>query len=482
MATEYEALVSRIRNDSQLPMLPEIVLRVQEIASRTDSTAGELANVILSDGGITGKLLKLANSSLFARGEQQIIEVTRAIVVLGFKRVKNIAIGLATSETLKRLAGGGLLKEYWLHSLACAVCSQGLAQKLGSGASPEAAFVAGLLHDSGKIVLAQYHTDAYREFLEKLPDAEDPLALEREAFGYDHCAAGVALAEAWRFPQEIRRAIAGHHHLRPTEEDQGNLLENVVGLSNLIAKNLYGNERDRTPVRARGIFQLAEQLIGFNEAEVDRVVSMTGYLVDELAGCLEIDIAALKKFVSTGPQATLLDEESAESAPEQKLTDRNRWLRALNQISSQAAHAEKFHKFLPRALAEISTAFDFSGCCYLRYDAERGELVGTVGSGTYPAVPDAVRSEVKLLSGPLARCVIENRPYTVHGPEAEPFVIAAGLPEVGNSLVALPVAVSGRVQGVILGMRAAGSFDEDEIESLATIARQVAFAFANSEG
>ncbi len=474
MSNAYEALVERIRTDNQLPMLPEIVMRLQEVAAREDSTAKELANIILAEPGITSKVLKLANSSMFRRGNQEIVEVTRAIVLLGFKRIKNIAIGLATSKTLRQVAGSGLLKEYWLHSLACAVCSQGLAHMLGADASPEEAFVAGLLHDAGKIVMAQYDPERYRSFLDQFPTTDDPLALEKELFGYDHCLAGVALAEAWCFPSGVRTAIAEHHQPRP----EGDPLVNVVAISNLIAKNLYGSELERTIVAGQEIVQAAEQYLGLTEPEIDKVVSMTGYMVDELASCLEIDIDTMKKFVSTGSEISLVQNEPA---PEQKVTNRNRWLKALNRISSFAIHAEQFRSFLNKSMAELSAAFEFAGCCYLKYDTERSELVGSAGSGEYPTLPRKLRSDVKLLSGPLARCVIENRPHTIHGPEAEPFVLAAGLPGSGRSLVALPVAVNGRVQGVILGMRSAGRFAEEEVQTLSTIARQFGFALQKCE-
>ncbi|HXG33032.1 MAG TPA: HDOD domain-containing protein [Bryobacteraceae bacterium] len=205
---------------SKIPAFPPIVLRVLDLASNEEVDVRQLVELITADTALSAQLLRLANSPLFGM-TARIDSVQHALVVLGLRRVHNLAMTAATSHYLRSALRIKELHRCWLHSLACALLNAELARLVSQ--PEDTAYTAGLLHDIGRLGLLVAHPEKYVELLQQLDGGGDALELERQAFGLDHCEAGEILAQRWGLPVEIQQA-ARRHHEAPNEGAGSDLL------------------------------------------------------------------------------------------------------------------------------------------------------------------------------------------------------------------------------------------------------------------
>jgi putative nucleotidyltransferase with HDIG domain len=201
-----------IRSIQALPSLPAIVMRVQGLITANAKQA-EIARVILQDPAMAARLLRAANSSFFGV-RSRIRTVEQALVLLGGHMVRNLLVMTAVHGTLRRLrlAPQFPLPKFWEHSLETAVMTKLLALRVG-GCSADDAFVAGLLHDLGKVTLATIFADERSACL--VPGAGTTPDGERAVFGHDHVDVGAALAREWKLPDFTIEGIEQHHDVSP---------------------------------------------------------------------------------------------------------------------------------------------------------------------------------------------------------------------------------------------------------------------------
>jgi len=199
----------------KLPAFPESVSKILELTSRDDLAAKELVAVVERDMVMTVRVLKLVNSPLFGIS-REVTSVQHAVVYLGIDTIKNLAISIATSGTLPKSNGAGLdMEAFWLQSLSVGVAAKMLADRAGVPKFESADyFVAGLLHNIGKIVFAHFYPENYAKVLEtaKLLNKPD-YRVEKELFGIDHSELGAMLADEWQLPERLVQAIKHHHSI-----------------------------------------------------------------------------------------------------------------------------------------------------------------------------------------------------------------------------------------------------------------------------
>lgn len=207
-----EELVAQVED---LPALPLVVTQVIHLTEDPDSTAQDLNAVISRDQALTAKVLRLANSAYYGF-PRRIGTVTEAVILLGFNTIRNLVLAASVSNVLQREAPGYQLArgELWRHSLASAMAARLLARKARFRAAEEA-FVAGLLHDIGKLVLSHYVGQAYQEIIGEVTNKGLPfMEAEQRALGYDHAQVGGLVAEKWNLPGQLSEAIRCHHQPR----------------------------------------------------------------------------------------------------------------------------------------------------------------------------------------------------------------------------------------------------------------------------
>ena len=202
-----------IRNNrTRLPTLPVVINNIILLARSEKTSAGDLAGFIINDQAISARVLKIANSAYYGMSKK-IDSISRAVVVLGFKEIISLALGMgvfsALSQKGKDVRIG--MTDLWKHAIGVGFAARQIVQKRGMIVS-ETTFLVGLLHDIGKIIFSIYFPDEYREVLEKTVHRKAPLChIEKEILGLDHAEMAFLLMKQWNFSADIIQPVRYHH-------------------------------------------------------------------------------------------------------------------------------------------------------------------------------------------------------------------------------------------------------------------------------
>lgn len=205
----------------ELPVFDHVATRVYQAVNGGKVSAGGLVALLEEDAAIAGEVLRVANSSFFS-GLGEVTRLRDAIVRLGNRQIAALALA-ASQKRMYSASGGqftGRLVKLWHHANAVAFGSRWLAQEIGMRESADEAFLAGLLHDVGKMSLLRIIEDLMAEMGDELPVSE---AVLDTAIRQLHPGHGAALMASWNLPEVFRRVVADHHGPLP-ERDDGVLL------------------------------------------------------------------------------------------------------------------------------------------------------------------------------------------------------------------------------------------------------------------
>ncbi|MBF0235796.1 MAG: HDOD domain-containing protein [Desulfamplus sp.] len=201
------------RNDTELPSLPVVVNKILDAASDENTTTDNLAEIISYDQGMTNKLLRLSNSIYYGQ-RNQVDSVRRAISVIGFDEIIGITLGMNVLSSLTGKDSGLSLdmKALWIHCIGCATAAKEIAARINPEISGKI-FIPGLLHDMGKVILAVYFKEDYREVRALAMEQQQPLfRVERAVFNLDHAVLSGLLMKRWQFPDHILYPSRYHHN------------------------------------------------------------------------------------------------------------------------------------------------------------------------------------------------------------------------------------------------------------------------------
>ncbi len=209
---ELSALAIRVARTPGLGMLPQVTSQVLRMVDNPDLSPRQIGALIERDAGLASKLLKTANSAYYG-SPGKIKTVSQAISVMGLSTVRSIIISQAYQQmTAVRGASKRFDRvAFWQHSLATAVAARVLA-KLKGWRDPEEAFLAGLMHDLGRLVMDRFLPNEFDQTLTLALERTIPMIdAEREVLGYTHIEVGELLSEQWNLPSTLRDAIRSHH-------------------------------------------------------------------------------------------------------------------------------------------------------------------------------------------------------------------------------------------------------------------------------
>lgn len=194
-----------------MPAFPKSVQRILELTRDVNCAAKDLVQVIDKDPVVTVKILRVVNSAYYSL-PKQITSINHALVYLGFNTIKNLALSIAAIGMLpKDNAAGFDGQQYLLHSLTTASIAKQLASRVDD-ADPMDCFIAGLLHDFGKVVFAQFMPADFRLALDISRETQTSLAMSlRRVIGADHAVVGAMLVEKWRFAPNLIETIRHQH-------------------------------------------------------------------------------------------------------------------------------------------------------------------------------------------------------------------------------------------------------------------------------
>lgn len=268
-----------VRGIRELPSLPLIVLELLEAMDQEDASIGLLAERISHDQALAAKTLRLANSSFYGM-PSAVTTVQQAIAILGFGTVRMLVTAASIKQAFSQEGPSCFnFKQFWQYAIATAICTKSLAPAMR--VSPDMAFITGLLHDVGQLVLAVQFPDQYAAVLKRV--AADDCSLldaERAVIGIDHAVVGGALAAHWSFPGAMQDAVE-RHHADHGASDAGLAL--AVHLADALAHamDLTGNACEAVPLVSDAVWAHLPQ-------DPDKLARMTRDIAAEYTSICQI--------------------------------------------------------------------------------------------------------------------------------------------------------------------------------------------------
>ena len=191
-----------------LPVLPVPHARALSLLEDPELEVAELAETVTSDPALTTAVLRAANSAASAP-VNRVIDADQAIMRIGLDSTRRLVAGTVVGTTFNDIRRSGInTDQLWGHLIACGILTD---QALRSDKDTRGAFSAGLLHDLGRMAMAQSEPERYGKVVSLVAEGADARSIEIDVFGYDHQEYGQRIAEAWKLPEEIIEAVGDHH-------------------------------------------------------------------------------------------------------------------------------------------------------------------------------------------------------------------------------------------------------------------------------
>ena len=229
MRDRRRIMLESLERITDLPQLPEVVYRLEEVANNPDSSIHDVASVIETDPPMAVRVLKLANSAFYRRGNHPMTTIRQATVRLGLKEIRKLALAIGATRLFVKPSPRIDHHLFWQHSLTVASVTRTVA-KLTDGVriDPDQAYVAGLLHEVGALVLDQFFEKLYDAVFRAARHSDQPIHdVEREYLGIDHAEIGAWLLNRWQAPQSLVVAVQCHHDPGDTPEQHRALCQLV---------------------------------------------------------------------------------------------------------------------------------------------------------------------------------------------------------------------------------------------------------------
>lgn len=245
---------------NKLPSLPHILIKLLQACREEDVCFDTLSELISQDASLCTKVIKAANSPVYGRA-RNLNSLKHTLLFLGLDTIKSIAITASIKQFFSEYSSQktSFLKNFWYHSLTCATIARSLAE-LTSYPYIEEAYIAGLLHDIGKMMLEPMMDADYKSMDHGGYAAEQILNSEKEAFGLSHSELAAILLEKWNLPDVVCDAVR-YHHAPLDNIQQAHHLSKIINLANLLASDLQESQLSQQTEAAIKLFDLSAPII-----------------------------------------------------------------------------------------------------------------------------------------------------------------------------------------------------------------------------
>ncbi|OGR29476.1 MAG: HD family phosphohydrolase [Desulfuromonadaceae bacterium GWB2_53_15] len=234
MNQELETL---IMNASDLPTIPVVATKVMQLIESEGVSAEELARVVSADPAVAARVLKISNSSFYGC-QRQIQTLSHAIMMLGYNTLRSLVVAASVKQVYKPY--GLTEKMLWEHSFGAGLAARLIANNTRL-VNEEEAFLGGLFHDIGKIIMNFFDKQQFQKVMEKCYNEEISfLEAEQQVYSYNHAEVGGLVIKKWNFPEMLMKAVLQHHHFTfEKDEDPSQVkLTCIVGLANIFCHKL----------------------------------------------------------------------------------------------------------------------------------------------------------------------------------------------------------------------------------------------------
>lgn len=430
-------IFNRLKRSRNLPALPQVLLKLIEACNDENCTPKRLSQITFKDPSISTKVLQLVNSA-HAGLHKKVTTLEKAVVYLGADSVKNIAISSSVLHVFSKARGNGTfsLSRFWWHSLLCASLARALAEETGYPA-PEEAFLAGLLHDIGKLVLWTNFRKEYKAVLEEAENDPVRLLAGETNLGAPHHEVGAWLVNQWKLNSFMADAIY-YHHSAPEEVAGALPLVKITYAANLLSR---GAERLSENAAAE-----AQNLMGIETPRQLELIWKAQAEIEEVARSFGITVSSPDDGQAPTPESDRATRESLASEIK-NFSLVYGTLQSLLGATSKSAILEASQKGLS-ILLNVRNSFHFL------YDEGKGALVGQAVPGTDSALIDRVDIPVKNGNSMFARTLksgIPENSFTTGDGQRASIAEEQICRQLGTEgMMCLPMRVKGDPVGVIV--------------------------------
>lgn len=278
-------LEDRLGKIEDLPTLSVVANNIILITQNPKSSALEVGRAISNDQALVSKILRIANSSFYGF-PKEITTVGHAVVILGFANIRNLVLAASILDVLSSEGENGVFdrEEFWKHSLACGVTSKLISKRLGIQ-NPDEAFIWGLMHDVGKLILDSYFHEEFIQVVSLVKEKEILIKdAEQEVLGIDHAGVGGIVADKWNLHPALIKAIRFHHN--PPRAHESMRMASIVHLADALCRAIdIGNGGDN---KIPCINEESWKLSGFNKQIVKNLFAEMDKEVENAAAFLSL--------------------------------------------------------------------------------------------------------------------------------------------------------------------------------------------------
>ena len=257
---------------NKLPSLPHVLVKLLQACRNEDTCFDTLSSIISHDAALSSKVIKAANSPVYGRA-RHLNSLKHTLMFLGLDTIKSIAITASIKQFFSEYSNQktSFLKDFWLHSLTCATIARSLAE-LTSYPYTEEAYISGMLHDIGKLMIEPKMDAQYRAFDHGYYPANEILKYEEDELGINHPELAAIMLEKWNLPDVICDAVR-YHHADTDDIKQAHQLAKIIHLASLLASKTSDTGNTIKIEAAIRLFDLSESITkdilkkGYDEAK-----------------------------------------------------------------------------------------------------------------------------------------------------------------------------------------------------------------------
>jgi HD-like signal output (HDOD) protein/GGDEF domain-containing protein len=261
-------------------------MKVLELTENSKVDTRALKQCIETDPALTGKILRVVNSSLYGLS-REVSDLNQALALLGTKPLKLLVLGFSLPTGLFEGIAGDLLLRYWRHTLVKAVAAREIAETFWRRGGDEP-FIAALLQDLGALLLIQELGEPYVRFLEQIADHQAETAdLERQSLGFEHTELSARLLRHWRLPPSLVEVVSLSANPPSDEEAASKITRRVLRLAELVARLLA----DGRPDALARLLEEGRTTCGMTRPALEELIAGLEDKVGQLADTLSVDLA-----------------------------------------------------------------------------------------------------------------------------------------------------------------------------------------------